>query len=142
MLWPITRAYTSGGDTWGTPPQKKTWANSPLSFLLTKCPLPITFWVPPIHSFSSPPLVPNWNQFVFFNRLKVPWNWIAFYQNSLVISPGLLYHPIRRESGRPETSEASGVVKIDVDTHISYNFINKHMALRWVNPLNPPRMDL
>ena len=103
---------------------------------------PDNVWVPPIHSFSSPPLVPNWNQFVFFNPLKVPWNWIAFYQNSLVISPGLLYHPIRRERGRPETSEASGVVKIDVDTHISYNFINKHMALRWVNPLNPPRMDL
>ena len=141
MLWPITRAYTSGGDTWGTPPQKKTWVNSPLVLTHQVSP-PDKVWVPLIHSFSSPPIVPNWNQFVFFNPLKVPWNWIAFYQNSLVISPGLLYHAIRRESGRPETSEASGVVKIDVDTHISYNFINKYMALRWVNPLNPPRMDL
>ena len=27
-------------------------------------------------------------QFVIFNPWKVPWNWIAFYQNSFVISPG------------------------------------------------------
>ena len=26
--------------------------------------------------------------FVIFNPWKVPWNWIAFYQNSFVISPG------------------------------------------------------
>ena len=25
-----------------------------------------------------------------FQSMKVPWNWIAFYQNSFVISPGLL----------------------------------------------------
>ena len=31
-------------------------------------------------------------QFVIFNPWKVPWNWIAFYQNSFVISPGSLYH--------------------------------------------------
>ena len=39
-------------------------------------------------------------QFVIFNPWKVPWNWIAFYQNSFVISPGLLYHLIRRNTGR------------------------------------------
>ena len=27
-------------------------------------------------------------QFVIFNPWKVTWNWIAFYQNSFVISPG------------------------------------------------------
>ena len=27
-------------------------------------------------------------QFVIFNPWKVPWNWIAFYQNSFVVSPG------------------------------------------------------
>ena len=41
-----------------------------------------------------------WNEFVIFSPWKVPWNWIAFYQNSFVISPGLLYHLIRRDSGR------------------------------------------
>ena len=30
-------------------------------------------------------------QFVIFNPWKVPWNWIAFYQNYFVISPGLLF---------------------------------------------------
>ena len=39
------------------------------------------------------------NQFVIFNPWIVPWNWIAFYQNLFVISPGLLYHLIRRDSG-------------------------------------------
>ena len=29
-----------------------------------------------------------------------PWNWMAFYQNSFVTSPGSLYHLIRRDSGR------------------------------------------
>ena len=29
-------------------------------------------------------------QFVIFNPWKVLWNWIAFYQNSFVTSPGLL----------------------------------------------------
>ena len=29
-----------------------------------------------------------WYLFVIFNPWKVPWNWIAFYQNSFVISPG------------------------------------------------------
>ena len=28
-------------------------------------------------------------QFVIFNPWKLPWNWIAFYQNSFVISPDL-----------------------------------------------------
>ena len=28
-------------------------------------------------------------QFVIFNPRKLLWNWIAFYQNSVVISPGL-----------------------------------------------------
>ena len=27
-------------------------------------------------------------QFVIFNPWKGPWNWIVFYQNSFVISPG------------------------------------------------------
>ena len=40
------------------------------------------------------------SQFVIFNPWKDPWNWIAFYQNSFVISSGLLYHLIRRDSGR------------------------------------------
>ena len=39
-------------------------------------------------------------QFVIFSSWKVPWNWIAFYQTSFVISPGLLYHLIRRNTGR------------------------------------------
>ena len=39
-------------------------------------------------------------QFIIFNPWKVPWNWIAFYQNSFVMSPGSLYHLIRRDSGR------------------------------------------
>ena len=39
-------------------------------------------------------------QFVIFNPWKIPWNWIAFYQNSFVLSPGSLYHLIRRDSGR------------------------------------------
>ena len=33
-----------------------------------------------------------------FNPGKVPWNWIAFYLYSVVISSGLLYHLIRRET--------------------------------------------
>ena len=40
------------------------------------------------------------NQFVIFSPWKVPWNWIAFDQNSFVVSPGLLYHLIRCGSGR------------------------------------------
>ena len=39
-------------------------------------------------------------QFVIFKPWKVLWNWIAFSQYSFVISPGLLYHLIRRDSGR------------------------------------------
>ena len=39
-------------------------------------------------------------QFVIFNSWKVPWNWIAFSQNSFVISVGLLYHLIKRDTGR------------------------------------------
>ena len=39
------------------------------------------------------------NQFVIFNPWKVLWSWIAFSQNSFVISPGLLYHLIRRNNG-------------------------------------------
>ena len=39
-------------------------------------------------------------QFVIFNPWKLPWNWISFYQNSFVASPGLLYHLIRRDYGR------------------------------------------
>ena len=38
--------------------------------------------------------------FVIFNPWKLPWNWIAFSQISFVISPGLLYHLIRRDTGR------------------------------------------
>ena len=34
-----------------------------------------------------------------FNPRKVSWNWIAFSQNSFVISPGLLYHLITRDNG-------------------------------------------
>ena len=40
------------------------------------------------------------SQFIISNPWKVPWNWIAFYQNSFVISPGLIYHLIRRDTGR------------------------------------------
>ena len=40
------------------------------------------------------------SQFVIFNPWKVPWKWIAFYQNSFVISHGSLYHLIRGDSGR------------------------------------------
>ena len=36
--------------------------------------------------YSSRPL------FIIFNPWKVQWNWIAFSQNSFVISPGLLHH--------------------------------------------------
>ena len=39
-------------------------------------------------------------QFVIFNSWKVRWNSIDFSQNSFVISPGLLYHLIRRDTGR------------------------------------------
>ena len=39
-------------------------------------------------------------QFVIFNPWKGPWNWIAFYQNSFVISLELLYHLNRRDHGR------------------------------------------
>ena len=38
-------------------------------------------------------------QFVIFNPWKVSWNRIAFSQNSFVISPGLLYHLIRSDTG-------------------------------------------
>ena len=38
--------------------------------------------------------------FEFPNPWKVPRNWIAFYQKTFVLSPGLLYHLIRRETGR------------------------------------------
>ena len=40
------------------------------------------------------------NQFVIFNPWKTPWNWLAFCQNPFVISPGSLYHLIRRNSRR------------------------------------------
>ena len=39
------------------------------------------------------------HQFVIFNPLKVPWNWIAFYQNSCYIT-WLLYQLIRGDTGR------------------------------------------
>ena len=39
-------------------------------------------------------------QFIIFNPWKVPWNWIAFYQNSFVMPPGLLYQLIRCNSGQ------------------------------------------
>ena len=39
-------------------------------------------------------------QFAIFNPWKVPCNWIAFFQNSFVISPDSLYHLIRRDTGR------------------------------------------
>ena len=39
-----------------------------------------------IFLYSSRPL------FIIFNSWKVQWNWIAFSQNSFVISPGLLHH--------------------------------------------------
>ena len=61
--------------------------------------------IPPLwkkHSltWSFAPLKRNPNQFVIFNPRKVPWNWIAFSQNSLVISPGLLSHLIKHVTGR------------------------------------------
>ena len=39
-------------------------------------------------------------QFVIFKPWKVPWNWIAFYQDFFVISHGLLYHLIRGNTRR------------------------------------------
>ena len=39
-------------------------------------------------------------QFVMFNPWKIPRDWIAFSENSFVTSPGLLYHLIRRDTGR------------------------------------------
>ena len=39
-------------------------------------------------------------QFLIFNPWKVPWNWIAFSQNSFFTSPGLLWHLMRRDSVR------------------------------------------
>ena len=41
-----------------------------------------------------------YRQFVIFNPRKVWWNWMAFYQNSFVISPDWLYHLIIRDIGR------------------------------------------
>ena len=38
---------------------------------------------------------------VTFNPWKVSWNWIVFSQNCFAISPGFLYHLIRRYTGRP-----------------------------------------
>ena len=54
-------------------------------------------------------------QFVIFNPWKVQWNWIAFSQNSFVILPGLLYHLIRRDSGRlvNETFESCPIVSLE-----------------------------
>ena len=40
------------------------------------------------------------DQFVILNPWKVPWNWIAFYQNSF-ISPGLLHHLVDDLEARP-----------------------------------------
>ena len=53
-------------------------------------------------------------QFVIFNPWKVPWKWIAFYQNSFVLSPGLLYHLIRRDTGRlaNETFTSNPIVSL------------------------------
>ena len=39
-------------------------------------------------------------QFVIFSPWKLPCSWIAFYQNSFVVSAGLLCHLIRRDYGR------------------------------------------
>ena len=54
------------------------------------------------------------NQFVTLNSWKIPWNWIAFSQNSFVISPGLLYHLIRRDTGRlaNETFTSNPIVSL------------------------------
>ena len=38
-------------------------------------------------------------QFVIFNPWKAPWKWITISQNSFVISPALLYHLIRGDTG-------------------------------------------
>ena len=45
---------------------------------------------------------------------KAQWNWTAFSQNSFVILPGLLYHLIRRDSGRlaNETFESCPIVSL------------------------------
>ena len=54
-----------------------------------------------IYLLSSYCTVPSAiKQFVIFNPWKVPWNRIAFYQKFFVILPDLLYHLIRRDSGR------------------------------------------
>ena len=43
-------------------------------------------------------VIAKWIQFVIFIPWKVPWKWIAFFQIYFVISLGLLYHMIRRDS--------------------------------------------
>ena len=48
-----------------------------------------------IYMFWAPSL-----QLVIFSPWKVPWDWIVFSQNSFVISPGSLYHLIKRDTGR------------------------------------------
>ena len=52
----------------------------------------------PLSSYCTVPSAIK--QFVIFNPWKVPRNRIAFYQKFFVILPGLLYHLIRRHSGR------------------------------------------
>ena len=42
----------------------------------------------------------NITMFVIFSLWKVSWNWIPSSQNYFVIRPGLLYHLIRRNTGR------------------------------------------
>ena len=53
--------------------------------------------------FNSTGLFMGWKlqtQPIISNPWKVPRNYIAFSQKSFVLSPGLLYHLIRRDSGR------------------------------------------
>ena len=38
--------------------------------------------------------------FLIFNPWKAQWKWIAVTQNSFIVSPGLLYHLTRGDTGR------------------------------------------
>ena len=52
-----------------------------------------------ICAMSRQPAEPN-STVCNFQSMKSPWNWIAFSQNSFVISAGLLYHLTRCDSER------------------------------------------
>ena len=80
-------------------------------------------------------------QFVIFNPWKVPWNWIAFYQNSFVIAPGLLYHLIALNTWRlaNETFTSNPIVssKQRLNGLKITNWYNQFVIVNpWNTPLN------